>query len=272
MKKRLGFLVMLVCVLAFGLVFVGCKDGGGGGLSIKSIALDAINFDTNSYYGIDGEIPPSPTDYDEAEEAFGPIYFILAAKVEYLSGLIEAYMTTHQAYIQAQLMNGKNPFTETLKIEEIITAPTNTGLKNVTGTLRIVSSLNTKTLEYSGGMTTTMSFEYDSAFDASSTYIYKLYVKSNVNSVTTVTGNSITGSNTEVENATTSYVLAYAGIDYCGLVALNFKYKTTETENPDDFNINSASGNLIFYGLDNKQSFKHTLTPAEAETMVPTAP
>ena len=72
MKKRLGFLVMLVCVLAFGLVFVGCKsDDGGGG--IPSLA----GFKASDLTGIDLVLSGSALTEATAEAVITPIFELL---------------------------------------------------------------------------------------------------------------------------------------------------------------------------------------------------
>jgi len=88
MKKRMVFLAMLVCVLAFGLVFVGCKsdDGGGGAPAIPKLtpftvaALSEIDLDVSG-----GTAVPLAS----AETVITPIFKLLCYRYWDLSNFIE---------------------------------------------------------------------------------------------------------------------------------------------------------------------------------------
>ena len=274
MKKRLGFLVMLVAILAFGLVSVGCKsDGGGGGLSVGSINLNDIGFVAATIYGSD-PIPPSPVDETEGDAAFTPVATVLEAKYKLLEAFIANYVGNH---IWASMLSGSLTVNDTIKITDIIKSTsvasngktfTANGIFNLAGTVKIVATVD-KSLNYNQTTTITLSSEYDSDDETpSSSYSgERLYAKSKINLSNTETGNEIGGWDTRKENATISYAVAYADTDYCGLAAANFSYKWNSKHSPSSSTVDSASGNIVFSGLDKKQTFKYTMSKEEVEDL-----
>ena len=257
MKKRLVFLAMLVCVLAFGLVFMGCKDSGGGGLSVKSIVLSEIGFDPAAIYGSD-PIPGSPTDEAGAQEVFEPIADVLQARYDLLKGYIEAYMHDYMDTLES---SGKTSVNDTIQLSDILPSLTSAGIFNLTGNIRVTGSGS-----YTGGsynITVTLSHEYDSEDDSSSpSYTgLRLYAKVKATSTDSYTGNA--SGETEVETLSLSYVTAYADTNYCGLGASNFSYKTTD-KYPGTYTVNSAAGNITLNDLTGKQTFSYKMTKAEA--------
>ena len=268
MKKRMAFLAMLVCLLAFGLVFIGCKsDGGGGGLSLKDLDLADLGFTADalsSIYG--GDIPPSPSNEDEAYDASVPIFDVLKVRYKSLEDIITAFVEDYMTDLESDVLyGGPSSVNKTFDISEIITADLSAaGIKDLAGNVNISASINTKTGGYTVNVTVNLTHVYDSAYDLSGSYSGNmLYANIKVtakDNETEVYGTSWT----EVKSSSMSYAIAYAGTDYCGLATSNCSYKTTETNKAGSYNVNSAGGTFKFYDLNNKQTFSYSLPKEDA--------
>ena len=277
MKKRMGFLAALVCVLAFGLVFVGCGSDSSSssfsGPSVKDIPLSDLGLDSEGlaliYAG--GDVPPSPADYTEAGQAFERASDVLRGKYDLFEDFIHEYVEDYMD----NLPSTTTSLNKTFKITDIITSTSlayngktfkANGIYNLSGTVNITGSGNASAGGYV--ITSALSHEYDSDEESpfSSYSGYRLYAKVKVSSIFDYSGSSV--SETEIQTLRLSYAVAYADTDFCGLSDFNSGFKTTWSSKApswdDTYTVNSATGDVGFYDLTGKQTYSYKMSKTEA--------
>ena len=191
MKKRMVFLAMMVCVLAFGLVFIGCKSDGGGGLSIPSLA----GFKAADFAGIDLVFSGSAVTEATAEAVIIPIVELLKQRYDDLSDFIKDKLGGDGAI---------GSFNKDLSDYKNDTDLTDYGIENLAGSTK--GSANSS----GGSGTFNLTHDYDSdndidSFDFIGSNTVKGKVKGAGNNMVKVSANSQSDS----EAVALSYAVAF---------------------------------------------------------------
>ena len=218
MKKRLGSVVMLVCILAFGLVFVSCKSDDGGGMSIPSLSP----FKATDLAGIGLTLSGNALTEATGKDVIEPIFKLLEDRYDKLAYLINDEILSREGYSSVSF---------TLDLSDYVddTDLTDYGIENLAGTVKCSFTVSSS-LESDSG-TINLTHDYDSAHDSDSfDFIGANTVMAKVKAASKFV-NSENGSYSGGKGVALSYAVAFNYGTNCGYAIVNVGWAYSEVYN-----------------------------------------
>ena len=200
MKKRLVFMAMLACVLAFGLVFVGCKSDDGG-VSIPSLS----GFKTTDFADIGLVVSGyDPVPLASAETVIEPFFKLLYERYDDLYD-----------FINYEIGEPSGSFNYDLSGYAAYPDVTGIGMTNLAGSIKGSVTDSSTLFSYSG--TTNFTHDYDSDTDSGSgSFIGTDTIKAKVKGLVKESGSETHTSKSQSQAGALSYAAAFISGTYSG--------------------------------------------------------